>query len=97
MEIFLEDNQFKEEKSVLSPILKHLKVLKLIGGFPIAVYKTKLIFSKLELLKLTAHTVLAFTLIHTYTVCAIFMPGTTSGNLLILLEVFKVSLPQKLN
>ena len=48
MEIHPEENHFKEEKSFLSPILKHLKVLKLIGGFPIAVQKTKLFFSKFD-------------------------------------------------
>ena len=90
MEIHPEDNHFKEEKSVLSPILKHLKVLKLIGGFPIAVHKKKLIFSKFELLKPSAHTILAYSLINVYTVCGIFWPETSSGNFLIYLEIFRV-------
>ena len=96
MEISPEDNHFnEEEKSVLSPILKYLKVLKHIGGFPISVQQKKLFFSKYEFLKLPAFILLACLPMNAFTLYVIFWPDIGSGNFLIYKDIFMVELATK--
>ena len=95
MEISPEDNHYSEEKSVLSPILKYLKVLKHIGGFPISVQQKKLFFSKFEFLKLPAFILLACLPMNAFTLYVIFWPDIGSGNFLIYKDIFMVEFATK--
>ena len=75
-----------EKKLCLYPIATSLKVLKVIGGFPLTITESGIISSKLQLLKLGFYLILVIFTANIFTLVALTLPDP---NPVIYMEIFK--------
>jgi hypothetical protein len=76
----------KKEKSCIDPIVKYLRIFKKIGGFPLTIKQSNIIFSKWEFVIFAIHVFFAFIAVNTFTCFGFILP---KRNLFIYLEIFK--------